>query len=85
MSASTFWARGRDREQQSEKADGAFTSGPCVPSYPQYVQAVAVAARAAGVRCVRNHLQVALPPGDHRADLVRRVRNDIQIRGLEQA
>jgi osmotically-inducible protein OsmY len=40
-----------------------------VPSYPQYVQAVAVAARAAGVRCVRNHLQVALPPGDHRDDL----------------
>ena len=50
-------------------ADGAFTSGPCVPSYPQYVQAAAVAARAAGVRCVRNHLQVALPPGDHRDDL----------------
>ena len=40
-----------------------------VPSYPQYVQAAAVAARAAGVRCVRNHLQVALPPGDHRDDL----------------
>ena len=32
-------------------------------------------------------LQVALPPGDHRDDLtgIRRVRNDIQIRGLEQA
>jgi hypothetical protein len=81
-----------------------------VPSYPQYVQAAAVAARAAGLRCVRNHLQVALPPGDHRDDLalaamasdaltlggavpervaeltgVRRVRHDIQIRGLEQA
>jgi osmotically-inducible protein OsmY len=40
-----------------------------VPSYPQYVQAAAVAARAAGVRCVRNHLQVALPPRDHRDDL----------------
>jgi hypothetical protein len=40
-----------------------------VPSYPQYVQAAAVAARAAGVRCVRNDLQVALPPGDHRDDL----------------
>jgi hypothetical protein len=38
-------------------AAGAFTSGPCVPSYPQYVQPAAVAARAAGVRCVRNHLQ----------------------------
>jgi BON domain-containing protein len=70
-----------------------------VPSYPQYVQAAAVAARAADVRCVRNHLQVALPPGDHErtgtereaaevmaAELtgVRRVRNDIQIRDLEQ-
>ena len=58
-----------------------------VPSYPQYVQAAAVAARAAGVRCVRNDLQVALPPGDRRDDLtgIRLVRNDIQIRGLEQA
>ena len=54
---------------------------------PQYVQAAAVTARAIGVRCVRNHLQVALSPGDHRDDLtgIRRVRNDIQIRGLEQA
>jgi hypothetical protein len=81
-----------------------------VPSYPQYVQAAAVAARAAGLGCVRNDLQVALPPGDHRDDLtlaamasdaltlggtvlervaeltgVRHVRNDIQIRGREQA
>jgi hypothetical protein len=40
-----------------------------VPSYPQYVQAAAVEARAAGLRCVRNHLYVALPPGDHRDDL----------------
>ena len=36
---------------------------------PQYVQAAAVTARAIGVRCVRNHLQVALSPGDHRDDL----------------
>jgi len=36
-----------------------------VPSYPQYVQTAAVTARAAGLRCVRNHLQIALPPGDH--------------------
>jgi osmotically-inducible protein OsmY len=71
-----------------------------VPSYPQYVQATAVAARTARVRCVRNHLQMALPPGDHVrtgtereaaevmvAELtgVRRVRHDIQIRDLEQA
>ena len=109
-----------------------------VPSYPQYVEAAAVASRVAGVKGVHNHLQVALPPGDHRDDLtlaamasdaltldgavpeevevtakdgditltgsvrtgtereaaevmvaeltgIRRVRNDIQIRGLEQA
>jgi BON domain len=70
-----------------------------VPSYPQYVQTAAVTARAAGLRCVRNHLQIALPPGDHVrtgtereaaevmvAELngIRRVRNDIQIRDLEQ-
>jgi hypothetical protein len=73
---------------------------PSVPSYPQHVQAAAVAARPAGLRCVRNHLQMALPPGDHVrtgtereaaevmvAELngVRRVRNDIQIRDREQA
>ena len=49
--------------------DGDVVLTGSVPSYPQYVQAAAVAARAAGVRCVRNHLQVALPPGDHRDDL----------------
>ena len=36
--------------------DVVLTGG--VPSYPQYVQAAAVAARAVGVRCVRNHLQL---------------------------
>ena len=52
-----------------EEVDGVVVLTGNVPSYPQYVQAAAVAARAAGVRCVRNHLQVALPPGDHRDDL----------------
>jgi osmotically-inducible protein OsmY len=52
-----------------EEMDGEVVLTGNVPSYPQYVQAAAVAARAAGVRCVRNHLQVALPPGDHRDDL----------------
>jgi len=51
-----------------EEIDGGVVLTGSVPSYPQYVQAAAVAARAAGVRCVRNHLQVALPPGDHRDD-----------------
>ena len=121
-----------------EEMDGDVMLTGSVPSYPQYVQAAAVAARAVGVRCVRNHLQVALPRGDHRDDLtlaamannaltldgavpegveatakdgditltgsvrtviereaaevmvaeltgVRRVKNDIQIRDLEQA
>jgi osmotically-inducible protein OsmY len=121
-----------------EEMDGDVVLTGNVPSYPQYVQAAAVAARAVGVRCMRNHLQVTLPPGDHRDDLtltamasdaltlggaapegveatakdgditltgsvrtgterdaavvmvaeltcVRRVRNDIQIRDLEQA
>ena len=52
-----------------EELDGDVVLTGSVPSYPQYVQAAAVAARAVGVRCVRNHLQVALPPGDHRDDL----------------
>ena len=51
-----------------EEMDGDVVLTGNVPSYPQYVQAAAVAARAVGVRCVRNHLQVALPPGDHRDD-----------------
>jgi len=51
-----------------EEIDGGVVLTGSVPSYPQYVQAAAVAARAAGVRCVRNHLQVALPPGDNRDD-----------------
>ena len=52
-----------------EEMDGDVVLTGSVPSYPQYVQAAAVAARAAGVRCVRSHLQVALPRGDHRDDL----------------
>jgi osmotically-inducible protein OsmY len=52
-----------------EETAGDVVLSGSVPSYPQYVQAAVVAARAAGVGCVRNHLQVALPPGDHRDDL----------------
>ena len=44
------------------------TLGGSVPSYPQYVQAAAVAGRVPGVQNVRNGLAVALPPGDERAD-----------------
>jgi osmotically-inducible protein OsmY len=52
-----------------EEMDGEIVLTGSVQSYPQYVQAAAVAARAVGVRRVRNHLQVTLPPGDHRDDL----------------
>ena len=39
-----------------------------VPSYPQYLEAAAAAQRVAGVTNVHNHLEVVLPPGDHRDD-----------------
>jgi osmotically-inducible protein OsmY len=39
-----------------------------VPSYPQYLKAAAAAQRVAGVKNVHNHLEVVLPPGDHRDD-----------------
>jgi osmotically-inducible protein OsmY len=39
-----------------------------VPSYPQYLEAVAAARRIAGVWNLANHLQVVLPAGDYRDD-----------------
>ena len=51
-----------------ENRDGEVVLAGSVPSYPQYLQAAAVARRGAGVKDVRNHLEVALPPGDHRDD-----------------
>src|SRR3974377_825984 len=39
-----------------------------VPSYPQYGEAAAAAQRVHGVKDVHNHLEVVLPPGDHRDD-----------------
>jgi osmotically-inducible protein OsmY len=51
-----------------ENRDGEVELTGSVPSYPQYLQAAAVARRVAGVKDVRNHLEVALPPGDHRDD-----------------
>ena len=46
--------------------NGEVTLNGTVPSYPQYLQAVAAAQRVAGVTNVHNHLQVVLPPGDER-------------------
>jgi osmotically-inducible protein OsmY len=51
-----------------ENRDGDVVLSGSVPSYPQYVEAAAVARRVAGVKDVRNRLEVALPPGDHRDD-----------------
>jgi osmotically-inducible protein OsmY len=51
-----------------EHSDGEVVLAGSVPSYPQYVEAAAVASRVADVTDVHNHLEVALPPGDHRED-----------------
>jgi osmotically-inducible protein OsmY len=51
-----------------EDRDGDVVLAGSVPGYPQYIQAAAVARRVAGVKDVHNHLEVALPPGDHRDD-----------------
>ena len=41
-----------------------------VPSYPQYLGAAAAARRVAGVKKVQNHLEVVLPSGDYRDDVM---------------
>jgi osmotically-inducible protein OsmY len=51
-----------------EDRDGEVVLAGSVPSYPQYVEAAAVARRVPGVKDVHNHLEVELPPGDHRDD-----------------
>jgi len=51
-----------------ENRDGDVMLACSMPSYPQYIEAAAVARRVAGVKDVHNHLEVALPPGDHRDD-----------------
>jgi osmotically-inducible protein OsmY len=47
---------------------GAVLLTGTVPSYPQYLAAVAGARRIAGVRNVRDDLEIRLPPGDVRDD-----------------
>jgi osmotically-inducible protein OsmY len=51
-----------------EDRDGEVVLSGSVPSYPEYVEAAAVASRVPGVKVVHNHLEVALSPGDHRDD-----------------
>lgn len=53
-----------------ENTDGTVSLDGTVPSYPQYVAAAAGAQRVVGVKNVRNHLRVALPPRDYRDDPV---------------
>ena len=50
--------------------DGELTLAGTVPSYPQYLAATADARRIAGDRNVRNGLEVRLPPGDVRDELL---------------
>jgi len=57
-----------DSDITVEDRDGEVVLAGSVPSYPQYVEAAAVASRVAGVKDVRNYLEVALSPGDHRDD-----------------
>src|SRR5690349_4901671 len=47
---------------------GAVLLTGTVPSYPQYLAAVAGARRVAGARNVRDDLEIRLPPGDVRDD-----------------
>ena len=54
--------------ENAGNADGTVSLSGTVPSYPQYVAAAAGARRVVGVKNVRNHLEVALPPGDDRDD-----------------
>jgi osmotically-inducible protein OsmY len=48
--------------------DGKVALTGTVPSYPQYLEADRAARRVAGVTDVHSHLEVVLPPGDHRDD-----------------
>ena len=52
-----------------ENLDGEIVLSGTVPSYPQSLAAAAAAQSVAGVRSVRNHLDVVLPSGDRRDDL----------------
>lgn len=51
-----------------ENRDGNVVLVGNVPSYPQYLEAAAAARRVAGAKDAHNHLEVALPRGDHRDD-----------------
>jgi osmotically-inducible protein OsmY len=52
-----------------QHAGGEVALNGTVPSYPQYLEAVAAARRVAGVKHVHNHLAVLLPAGNQRDDV----------------
>ena len=49
---------------------GDVTLTGSVPSYPQYLEAAAAARRVIGVTGVHNHLEVVLPDGSYRDDVI---------------
>jgi len=51
-----------------ENRDGEVVLAGSVRSYPQYLEAAAVASRVPGVSRVHNYLEIALQPGDYRDD-----------------
>jgi osmotically-inducible protein OsmY len=57
-----------DADIQVVNINGDVALNGSVPSYPQYLEAVAAAQRVAGVRNVHNHLQVVLPDEDYLDD-----------------
>ena len=52
-----------------ENLDGQIILSGTVPSYPESTAAAAAARSVAGVKQVRNRLDVVLPPGDRRDDM----------------
>jgi len=57
-----------DSDISVKNMNGDVALNGTVPSYPQYLQAVAAAKRVQGVTRVHNHLMVDLSPADYRDD-----------------
>ena len=57
-----------DSDISVKNVNGDVALNGTVPSYPQYLEAVAAARRVAGVKDVHNHLAVELRAGDYRDD-----------------
>jgi osmotically-inducible protein OsmY len=57
-----------DSDISVKNINGDVALNGTVPSYPQYMEAVAATQRVAGVKKVQNHLEVVLPSWDYRDD-----------------